>query len=211
MPTPPPPSIWGALLGACVVHRDINLGEIACRNILNLDPTHDGAYVLMSNLYAKAGKWEEVGRLRKVMKDERLKKETGRSSMEVKGVVHEFLVGDASHSFSGRIYEKLEEMTARLRAVGYAPNRTQLLQNVEDEATKDHALNLHSEKLAIAFGLFTIKPPVPIRINKNLRICEDCHSFAKLTSEVYEREILIRDRYRFHHFKEGSCSCGEFW
>ncbi|KAI0502127.1 hypothetical protein KFK09_017074 [Dendrobium nobile] len=211
MPVPPPSSAWGALLGACVVHREVKLGELACQNLLGLEPRNDGAYVLLSNLYAKAGRWEDVGRLRKLMRDQGLKKEPGCSSMEVNGVIHEFLVGDASHPLSERIYKKLEEIKARLKAVGYESKRTQLLQNVEDDVAKEHALNLHSEKLAMAFGLISMKETMAIRINKNLRICEDCHSVAKLISKVYEREILIRDRYRFHHFKQGRCSCQDYW
>ncbi|PKA55094.1 Pentatricopeptide repeat-containing protein [Apostasia shenzhenica] len=211
MPMPPPASAWGALLGACVVHGDVDIGEIASRKLLELEPRNDGGYVLLSNLYAKAGRWEDVGRLRKMMKEQGLKKERGCSSLETHGVMHEFLVGDASHPQSERIYEKLEEMTARLKAVGYETKRSQLLQNVEDDWAKDHALNLHSEKLAIAFGLISTEAPVQIRISKNLRICEDCHSVAKLVSRVYERDILIRDRYRFHRFKEGWCSCKDYW
>lgn len=211
IPAPPAPSAWGALLGACVVHRNVELGEIACHNLLGLQPRNDGAYVLLSNLYAKAGRWEDVGRLRKLMRDQGLKKEPGCSSMEVKGVIHEFLVGDASHPLSERIYKKLEEITARLKAVGYEAKRTQLLQNVEDDVAKEHALNLHSEKLAISFGLISTRAPMTIRINKNLRICGDCHSVAKLISNIYDREILIRDRYRFHHFKQGRCSCKDYW
>ncbi|XP_020585876.1 pentatricopeptide repeat-containing protein At2g29760, chloroplastic isoform X3 [Phalaenopsis equestris] len=211
MPFQPPASAWGALLGACVVHGDVLLGELACHKLLELEPRNDGAYVLLSNLYAKAGRWEDVGRLRKSMRDQGLKKEPGCSSMEVDGVIHEFLVGDASHPLSERIYKKLEEMTERLKAVGYEANRTQLLQNVEDEVGKEHALSLHSEKLAIAYGLISVRETMAIRINKNLRICEDCHSVGKLISDVYGREILIRDRYRFHHFKQGRCSCKDYW
>ncbi|KAL8489257.1 hypothetical protein ACS0TY_025241 [Phlomoides rotata] len=63
----------------------------------------------------------------------------------------------------------------------------------------------HSEKLAIAFGLFATSAPAPIRIIKNLRICSDCHEAGKLVSEAFDREIVIRDRHRFHHFRNGTC------
>ncbi|KAJ6929908.1 hypothetical protein NC652_013695 [Populus alba x Populus x berolinensis] len=61
----------------------------------------------------------------------------------------------------------------------------------------------HSEKLALAFGL--------IRIVKNLRICEDCHSVICGASQITGREIIVRDIMRFHHFHDGICSCGNFW
>ncbi|KAK9286879.1 hypothetical protein L1049_015285 [Liquidambar formosana] len=50
-----------------------------------------------------------------------------------------------------------------------------------------------------------------IRIVKNLRSCEDCHSFMKLLSKIYKRDIIVRDRIRFHHFRNGGCSCGDYW
>ncbi|XP_077237072.1 tetratricopeptide repeat (TPR)-like superfamily protein [Tasmannia lanceolata] len=211
MTIPPLASVWGALLGACTIHGNLELGEHACNRLLELEPRNDGAYVLLSNIFAKRGKWDDVTRLRKMMKDIGLKKEPGCSSIEVDGVIHEFLVGDISHPLSVKIYSKLEEIAGRLKSVGFEPNRSQVLQDVEEEEAKEQALNLHSEKLAIAFGLISTGPRAPIRIVKNLRVCGDCHSAAKLISTLYNREIVLRDRYRFHHFKNGSCSCMDYW
>ncbi|KAG6681156.1 hypothetical protein I3842_13G077800 [Carya illinoinensis] len=211
MPIARTASVWGALLGACRLHGNLELAEKACSNLLELDPRNHGAYVLLSNIYAKTGKWDRVSGLRKVMRDSGLKKEPGCSSIEVNGVVHEFLAGDSSHPLSMEIYSKLDEVAARLKSVGYVPNKSYLLQHVEEEDMKEQALNLHSEKLAIAFGLITMVPSQPIRVVKNLRICGDCHSVAKLISRLYDREILLRDRYRFHYFREGNCSCMDYW
>ncbi|RVW56721.1 Pentatricopeptide repeat-containing protein, chloroplastic [Vitis vinifera] len=69
----------------------------ACSQLIELEPGNHGAYVLLSNIYAKAGKWDRVSGLRKLMRDVGLKKEPGCSSIEVDGIVHEFLVGDNSH------------------------------------------------------------------------------------------------------------------
>jgi hypothetical protein len=69
----------------------------------------------------------------------------------------------------------------------------------------------HSEKLALAFALARLSKGANIRIVKNLRICRDCHAVMKLTSKVYGVEILVRDRNRFHSFKDGSCSCRDYW
>ncbi|KAG9454804.1 hypothetical protein H6P81_007708 [Aristolochia fimbriata] len=193
MPRSSSVSVWAALLGACRIHGNLRLGELACKRILEIEPDHDGAYVLLSNIYAKFGRWEDVSRLRKLMKDAGVEKEPGCSSVEVDGVVHEFLVGDTSHPFSDKIYSKLAEITTRLKSVGYEPDSSQLIQDVEEEV-QEQALSFHSEKLAIAFGLITTASPMPIRIVKNLRICADCHSAAKLISFVYDREIVLRDR-----------------
>ncbi|XP_065877507.1 pentatricopeptide repeat-containing protein At2g29760, chloroplastic [Euphorbia lathyris] len=211
MPIAPTPSVWGALLGACRIHGNVELAEMASSRLLEIEPSNDGAYVLLSNIYAKTRQWENVSGLRQQMKNSGIKKEPGCSSIEVGGVIHEFLVGDNSHPLSGRIYRKLNEIVARLKSVGYVPNESHLLQYVEEENMKERALNLHSEKLAMAFGLISTSPSQPMRIVKNLRVCGDCHSVAKLVSKLYSRDILLRDRYRFHHFSEGECSCMDYW
>ncbi|KAL0304562.1 UNVERIFIED_CONTAM: Pentatricopeptide repeat-containing protein, chloroplastic [Sesamum radiatum] len=211
MPMTPGASVWGALLGACRLHKNVELAQYACNNLLEIEPQNHGAYVLLSNIYANWGKWEMVSELRKLMKDAGLKKEPGGSSVEVHGSVHEFVVGDSTHYRSKEIYLKLEEIAVVLKSVGYVPNKSQLLQLVEEEDMQEKALHLHSERLALAFGLITLGPSQPIRIVKNLRVCEDCHSVFKLVSKLYDREIVLRDRHRFHHFKGGCCSCMDYW
>nr|GMD76783.1 pentatricopeptide repeat-containing protein At3g62890-like [Ipomoea batatas] len=86
--------------------------------------------------------------------------------------------------------------------MGYNPGTKEYLLDIQEEE-KESSLFRHSENLAIVFGLISSLPPTPIRIMKNLRICSDCHSAAKLISKAYNREIVIRDRHRFHHFKDG--------
>lgn len=211
MQIPPTASAWGALLGGCSLHPNVELAELACRNLLKLEPWNHGALVLLSNIYAKAGKWEKVSNLRKLMRDSDIKKEPGCSSIEVNGIVYEFLVGDNSHPFSQKIYSKLDEISEKLKSIGYKPDMSGLLQLVEEDDLMERSLNLHSEKLAIAFGLISTASSQPIRIMKNLRICRDCHTVAKLISELYDRDILLRDRYRFHHFRGGKCSCMDYW
>ncbi|GJY47222.1 pentatricopeptide repeat-containing protein [Tanacetum coccineum] len=211
MPMPPLASVWGALLGACKLHLNEDVAEQASTRLLELEPWNHGAYVLLSNIYAKLGKWDKVAKLRKRMKDVGLKKEPGCSSIEVDGSFHEFIVGDNTHPQSKRIYTKLNEVSEKIKLIGYEPNRSQVLQCVEEEDMQEQALHLHSEKLAIAFGLISLKKGQPIRVMKNLRVCGDCHTVAKLISKVYDREILLRDRYRFHHFKAGDCSCKDYW
>jgi hypothetical protein len=158
--------------------------------LLELDPRNHGAYVLLSNIYAKIGKWDRVLGLRKVMRDSGLKKEPSCSSIEVNGIVHEFLAGDNCHPLSKEIYSKLDEIAARLKSIGYMPNKSHLLQLIVEDDMKDHALSLHSEKLVIAFGLLSMAPSQPIRVVKNLRVCRDCHSVTKLISKLYGRQIL---------------------
>ena len=101
-------------------------------------------------------------------------------------------------------------MAKKLKMEGYVPETNEVSLDIDQEE-KETSLIRHSEKLAIAFGLIAIIPPTPIRIIKNLRICNDCHAAAKLISRAFDREIVVRDRHRFHHFKHGSCSCMDYW
>lgn len=82
--------------------------------------------------------------------------------------------------------------------------------DVEEEA-KEEIVGLHSERLALAFGLISIPKGVTIRVMKNLRMCRDCHEAFKLISEIVERDFVVRDVNRFHHFENGSCTCRDFW
>ncbi|KAJ6329734.1 hypothetical protein OIU77_011242 [Salix suchowensis] len=156
------------------------------------------------------GNWEGVVKVRLKMKEMDIRKDPGCSWIELDGVIHEFLVEDDSHPRAEAIHSMLEEMSNQLKSVGYRPNTTQVLLNV-DEKEKQSALHYHSEKIAIAFGLISTRPQTPLRVVKNLRVCEDCHSSMKLVSKIYNRKIIVRDRKRFHHFENGSCSCMDYW
>ncbi|KAL6274750.1 hypothetical protein ACE6H2_025442 [Prunus campanulata] len=118
--------------------------------------------------------------------------------------------GDSSHPQSTNIYEMLQDMIERLKKAGYVPEKSEVLLDI-DEEEKETALSLHSEKLAIAFGLISTNPGTTIRVVKNLRVCSDCHTATKIISKLYNREIIVRDRNRFHRFQDGSCSCKDFW
>lgn len=210
MPLAPNVIIWGSLMAACRVHGEVELGEFAAKRLLELDPDHDGAHVFLSNIYAKAKRWEDVGQVRKLMKHKGISKERGCSRIELNNEMHEFLVADRSHKHADEIYEKLDEVVSKLKLVGYSPNTCSILVDLEEEEKKEVVL-WHSEKLALCYGLMRDGTGSCIHINKNLRVCEDCHTFIKLASKVYEREIVVRDRTRFHHYKDGVCSCKDYW
>eukprot|EP01018_Ginkgo_biloba_P019690 Gb_04886 [translate_table: standard] len=210
MPLEPGASVWGALLGACRIHCNIELGEHVAAHLFDLDPELAGFYALLSNIYAAAGKWDDVAKVRTIMKDRKVKKPPGCSFIQVNNRVHAFYVEDRSHPQSDKIYATLETLVGQMKASGYVPNKNFVLHNVEEEV-KEHILCSHSEKLAIAFGLINTSPRTPIRITKNLRVCGDCHSATKLISKLVRREIIVRDANRFHHFKDGLCSCKDYW
>ncbi|CAN4108617.1 unnamed protein product [Withania somnifera] len=202
--------VWRTLLGACQVHGDLQLGKYAAEMILEQEPNDPAAHVLLSNLYASRGQWEEVAKIRKAMKEKRLVKEAGCSWIEAENSVHKFYVGDTKHPKAKEIYEKLDKVALKIKEIGYVPNTDLVLHEVEDEQ-KEQYLFQHSEKIALAFGLISTSEQKPIRIFKNLRVCGDCHNVMKFISVAEGREITIRDSNRFHHIKDGLCSCNDYW
>ncbi|KAK4266330.1 hypothetical protein QN277_027271 [Acacia crassicarpa] len=210
MPLAPNVIIWGSLMSACQVHGELELGEYAAKRLLELEPSHDGALVVLSNIYAKERRWEDVGQIRKLMRHKGISKEKGYSRIELNNEVHEFLMADRYHKQADEIYEKLDEVVRQLKRAGYTPSASDILVDIEEEEKKEIVL-WHSEKLALCYGLISGRKESCIRIVKNLRICEDCHTFMKLVSKVYQIEIVVRDRTRFHHCKGGVCSCKDYW
>ncbi|KAF5198396.1 Pentatricopeptide repeat-containing protein [Thalictrum thalictroides] len=210
MPMNPNAAVLGALLSACVIHQNLELGKRVGELLVKTDPDHSGRYIHLAYIFAAAGQWEQAVKLRKLLKDRGVAKFRGSSSIELHGVTHEFLVCDRSHPQMKEIYLMLDRITARLRQVGYVPMTDKLLLDLGEEE-KETAIHWHSEKLAIAFGLINSEPGTKIRIVKNLRVCEDCHNVTKLISKIYSREIVMRDRTRFHFFQDGNCSCGDYW
>ncbi|KAM7278027.1 hypothetical protein ACFE04_005161 [Oxalis oulophora] len=210
MPLVPNAVIWGSLMAACRINGESELGEFAANQLLEIEPDHDGALVMLSNLCAKEKKWENVGNIRNLMKQRGVSKERGYSKIELHNEIHEFLIADKKHKESDQIYKKLYEVVDELKLVGYAPNTDNVLVDLKEEEKRDVIL-WHSEKLALCYGLLTEGKGSCIRIVKNLRVCEDCHTFIKLVAKVYEIEIVVRDRTRFHHYKGGVCSCKDYW
>eukprot|EP01018_Ginkgo_biloba_P031701 Gb_03137 [translate_table: standard] len=210
MPSEPSALVWRTLLSACRIHGNMDLGVHAAERILQLEPQNHAAYVLLSNIYAAVGRWYDVSKVRNMMKEKGLKKEPGISWIVVQNCVHSFVVGDRSHPQTEKIYAKLEELIEGIKEAGYAPQTNFVLHDVEEEQ-KEQFLYHHSERLAIAFGLISIFPGKPIQVFKNLRVCGDCHTAIKFICKILRREIIVRDVNRFHHFKDGLCSCGDYW
>ncbi|KAJ0667304.1 putative tetratricopeptide-like helical domain superfamily, DYW domain-containing protein [Helianthus annuus] len=201
---------WRTLLNACNIHRNYTLGTEIGNIILNLDPNDVGSYTLLSNIYAKANKWGRVTEIRELMKKNKIKKEPGLSWLEIKNQTHVFVSDDNGHPEYVAIHEKLKELFGKIKSLGYVPNISNVLHDVEDEQKEDN-VGYHSEKLAVAYAILRTHKDTPIRIIKNLRICDDCHVTMKLISKVTNRVISVRDANRFHCFRDGSCSCGDYW
>ncbi|XP_020526746.1 pentatricopeptide repeat-containing protein At4g33170 [Amborella trichopoda] len=203
-------SMYRALLGACRIHKDSEMAKWVSQKLLHLEPNDSAAYVLLSNTYAASDRWNEAAGARKMMNSRGVKKDPGHSWIDVKNKVHLFVVDDRTHPHSDAIYAKVEELIRRIKDVGYVPDTEFVLLDVAEEE-KERALYYHSEKLAIAYGLISVPCPLKIRIIKNLRVCGDCHNAIKYISCITGREIVVRDANRFHHFRDGSCSCKDYW
>lgn len=206
----PDATVWKALLSACRVHKDLELAERAADALFELEPQNAMPYVLLSNIYSAAGFWENTAKIRRLMKLRGISKEPGCSWIEMNSKVHKFMSEDRSHPKTDQIYSKIGEIMMLIKEAGYVPDINFALHDVDEEG-KELGLAYHSEKLAVAFGLLYVPQGVPIRIFKNLRICGDCHVAMKFISRIFHRHIITRDLNCFHHFRDGTCSCGDYW
>ncbi|KAE8719523.1 Pentatricopeptide repeat-containing protein [Hibiscus syriacus] len=202
--------LWQSLLGACRIYKDVEMAEIASRNLVEMGSNNCGDFVLLSNVYAAHERWNDVGRVRDAMKNRDVKKVPGFSYIEVNGLMHKFFTGDKSNARWKEIYLKLDDIIFKIKELGYVAETSFVLHDIGEEE-KENQLCYHSEKLAVAFGLISTSEGTPILVIKNLRICGDCHVVIKLVSKIYERQIIVRDRVRFHKFKDGFCSCNDYW
>ncbi|KAL5747538.1 hypothetical protein ACOSQ2_024835 [Xanthoceras sorbifolium] len=116
MPIPPDAHIWQILLSACNICGNVDLGRVAASKLLELEPNNESAYILLSNLYASAGMWNAVGKLRKEMKEKLLHKEPGSSWIQVSGSTHYFFAGDTLHPQSKEIYKELMTLYEQMLA-----------------------------------------------------------------------------------------------
>ncbi|VFQ77349.1 unnamed protein product [Cuscuta campestris] len=211
MPVAADAVIWGSLLGACRMHMNLDLAEVAAKQLLKLEPQKPGPYVLLSNIYATKGRWGDVAAVRKDMRSRKLSKSPGCSWLEVEKKVHMFTGGESKpHPEHQTIIKMLDKLGSMLKEAGYCPDGSFVLHDLEEEE-RVHSLHYHSEKLAVAYGLLKLPEGTAIRVMKNLRVCGDCHSAIKLIAKVTGREIILRDANRFHHFKDGLCSCRDYW
>lgn len=201
MPIEPIEAVWGALLTACRIHKDTDTAALAAQKLFEMGSRSSGMHMLLASTYRAAGRHLEAAQARKAMRDSGLRKETGLSWLETGGVVHTFVSSDQRHERIGEIYSIMEEVGKRMEAAGYQP----------DTSGVHREVRYHSERLAIGLGLLVVPEGVPIRVMKNIRVCNDCHTAIKYLTKCTGRVVVLRDIHRFHRFENGACSCGDFW
>nr|AYM00777.1 pentatricopeptide repeat protein [Salvia miltiorrhiza] len=210
MPIEPTAAVWKALLGACRVHKNMFLGGYAAERVFELDPHESGPHMLLSNIYASHGRHNEAARVRKMMAESGVKKEPACSWVEIGNSVHLFVANDDTHPQGPEIRVMWEKLRDEIKKIGYVPDTSHVLWYA-DQQEREERLQLHSEKLALAFALLNTPNGAPVSIKKNIRVCGDCHAAFKFVSKLVDREIILRDTNRFHHFRHGSCSCRDYW
>ncbi|XP_054802280.1 pentatricopeptide repeat-containing protein At4g16470 isoform X2 [Prosopis cineraria] len=115
-------AVWGALIGACKIHGDMDLLKVASKKFFELEPVNAGKHVLMANAYAHSGLWDNVEEVRAIMRKSGMAKEPGYSRIEVQREVFFFYMGDTYHHQSHEIYKVIKEMTCILMDADYLPD-----------------------------------------------------------------------------------------
>ncbi|CAN5956074.1 unnamed protein product [Sphagnum jensenii] len=210
MPCKPHVAVWMALLSACRIHGHVEMAERIAKQILEMEPDNAAVYVLLSDIYAAGGNKHLCQTIEQQRKEKGVKKQPGHTWIEVNNEVHTFVVDDQDHPQMPEIHAELQRLSGHMHDAGYRPCKKFIVHDVDEEEKVFHLCH-HSEKLAIAFGLINSAPGTTLRIRKNLRVCEDCHTSTKFISKIAGRTIMVRDANRFHHFEDGMCSCRDYW
>ncbi|KAG9448325.1 hypothetical protein H6P81_014453 [Aristolochia fimbriata] len=197
----PDASVWGALLGACRVPKNLELAEIAAKYLFKLEPYNKGNYMVMMNLYDSQGKWEDAEIMRDLVKVIGVKNIGGWCWIQINRSVHVFSAEGRPHPDIAEIYFELYHLISEMKKLGYVPDTGSVLETL-DEEEKEKVLLSHPEKLAITFGLIKTGKSRPIKVIKNARVCKDCHTAAKYISLISGREIVLKERLKDKNYKD---------
>ncbi|XAR69737.1 hypothetical protein NMG60_11001442 [Bertholletia excelsa] len=191
MPVEPSVDVWETLMNLCRVYGNMELGD-RCSEIIEL--------IELSRLSDQSKAGLMPVKASDIAKEKEKKKLAAENLLAVRSGVHEYRAGDTSHPEKDSIYALLRGMKEQMKEAGYVA-----------ETRFEEALIAHSERLAVAYGLISSPVRAPVQIIKNLHVCSDCYSALKIISELVGRELIIRDAKSFHHFKDGLCSCHNYW
>ncbi|XP_057794219.1 pentatricopeptide repeat-containing protein At3g24000, mitochondrial-like [Salvia miltiorrhiza] len=201
--------IWSILIAGCRSQGKLELAFHAAEQLLELELKDSETYLLLLNMYVSAGRWKDVSRVRKMMRDAKVDRIVDWSWITIRDKVYSFKFSSKRHHQDG-VTELLDDLIDRAKPLGY---KAEAGLEIDDELGKEEATTSaahHSEKMAVAFGLLNTSGEVQIRVTKNMGMCRDCHCFIKLVSLLTSRTIIIRDSKRLHKFHNGECSCKDF-
>lgn len=211
MPFEPNEVIWSMVIAGCRSQGNTELAFVAAGRLLECKNKSSETYRLLLSMYISAERWQDVSRVRKMMKQERIGGIKDWSWVNIKGKVYSFGADDRSHAQSAQMIQLLESLLQKAaRDTGYVPYVGLDMTEGECDEKKTPSVCHHSEWLAIAFSLINTAEGTPVRVVKNVSMCRDSHSAIKFISILTQREIIVRDSKRLHRFREGKCSCGDF-
>ncbi|PUZ36152.1 hypothetical protein GQ55_9G016000 [Panicum hallii var. hallii] len=203
--------LWHALLRACRINGDKNRGVKIGEKLMTLEPSAASSYVMLYSLYMDAGKISLAMRTRGQMRERGMTKEAGISWAEFGGSIHQFADGDNSCSQKPESFTRLEELLVRVKQKTEHGGMNVWELGFQARKVGENSISKHGELLVVALGLSTLPNTAPVRVMKNQNMSWESHETLKLLSEGENREIIIRDPARFHHFSQGSCSCRDYW
>ena len=197
------------------IDSDNNSNDSNLKDIKNIMASSS---VLIRNILHANNKSKQANRI----ENERIKngwfKKPGISQTNFHGTIYEFKVKD-EYKYGikyGKLIEKqMNKWSNKLKKYGFKHDHTCVTRDLEEHETIEKVLCSHSEKLALAM-IFVLENEYKnkldiIQINKNLRMCADCHEATKLISFFEKRKINVSDANTMHKFDNGHCSCDSFW
>ncbi|XXQ39038.1 DYW domain-containing protein [Plasmodiophora brassicae] len=194
-----------ALLRACRAHRDVARAErvFAMISASNAPVALiSNAYLLMADIHAAAGQYEDMARVRNTVKGRGVSKMPCRTSLQLSDRPHHFFSDDERCQYDPGLVEQHDVVMQALLDDGYTPASSDFARP---------AVYRHSVKLAVSYALTTLRPGAPVRITVNQSLCSDCHDAVRRVSYIFKRDVFVRDADCHHHFQDGRCSCGGFW
>lgn len=208
--------MWMAVLTAARTHNDIDHAESAFNRLVSMPDAATchlcRAFEVMSDVYARNGRPDDVSRLRDGMKSRGIPDSPGRTKVSLPDGTVEFLADDARYYTDPGLRHDMTRLINDLTDNGYSPDTSVIRRATVSQEEARQAVCLHSEKLAIAYALkHSSRSGVPVCAASDLLVCTDCHDAAKFASSITGRSIYIRDTSRHHHFHNGKCSCGDHW
>jgi hypothetical protein len=185
------------------------MGEQAAQQVLELD-CENAVAMCCYQTYMLLLATRIVIRMFNSRERKEVKEQCGHTWIEVNNEVHTFVVNDKKHPQIVEIQAELKLVSRLMHDAGYVPDTKLVLHDVDEEEKVFHLCH-HSKKWAIAFGLISTPPGIPLCIIKNLQVCNDCHTSTKFISKIVGRAMIVRDANHFHHFEDGVCSCKDYW